>query len=74
MVDIKLLKPIIEFKSTPRCDAIRTNHYANDTPDTNKRCKKYSTIAIDGKNYCRPHAGVKALEILMRNNLVGIKK
>lgn len=29
------------------------------------KCQRHATIKIDGKNYCRPHAGQLALQILL---------
>lgn len=49
----------------PQCDAIRQERYANDRPETDRRCRNTASIAISGKNYCRKHAGVVALSILL---------
>lgn len=54
-----------ERVSLPRCEAIRSTNYYNDTSTTNKRCVRHSRYKIDGKHYCKPHASVKALEILL---------
>lgn len=52
-----------------RCETIRTSHYRNDTSETDKRCVRSSRYLIDGKYYCKPHAGVKALEILEKETM-----
>ena len=48
-----------------RCEDYRTSHYRNDTSTTDKRCVRSGRFLVDRKHYCKPHAGVKALEILM---------
>lgn len=51
---------------TPRCEAERGNTYCNDTPDTDKQCKHSSMYIIGGKHYCKRHAQIKALDLLLR--------
>ena len=57
------LKPKVPIH-LQRCEAKRKTLYSNDTSETNKRCVRFSRYIIDGKYYCKPHAGVRALEIL----------
>lgn len=49
----------------PQCDAIRKERYANDRPETDRRCRNTASIAIGGRNYCRKHAGAVALDFLL---------
>lgn len=49
----------------PQCDAIRKERYANDRPETDRRCRNAASFAIAGKNYCRKHAGAVALDLLL---------
>jgi len=48
-----------------RCQAQRKANYRSDTAETNKQCERFSSYRIDGKYYCKPHASIAALEILM---------
>lgn len=50
---------------TPRCQAIRSEKYANDTWATDKQCMHSSRYEIDGQFYCHAHAKLKALEIVL---------
>lgn len=50
----------------PRCESIRQTPYANDKPDTDKQCKWSARYKIDDHHYCSKHAGVAALQILLR--------
>ncbi len=53
----------------PQCEAKRTNIYANDTPDTDKRCTKSARFKVGGKCYCLRHAEIAALSILLIKDL-----
>lgn len=51
---------------TPRCEAERQNRYANDRRvGALPACKLASSFVIDGKHYCKKHAGDVALRKLM---------
>lgn len=50
----------------PQCEAVRTNIYANDTLDTNRRCTKAARYRVLNKCYCLRHAEIAALNILMK--------
>ena len=50
----------------PQCEVQRETRYANDTQDTDKRCKWGARYKIDGHFFCSKHAGVAALQILLR--------
>lgn len=60
------LIPAVEKIETPQCEAMRTNPYANDTDKTDFQCKWSSRYRIDGRNLCSKHAGIAALEILIK--------
>ena len=49
----------------PQCGATRSNNYANDTPETDRQCKRRGIVEIDGRYLCQTHAGVVALRILL---------
>jgi hypothetical protein len=52
----------------PKCEAFRWTVYAYDTEEDKgkKRCSRSANVSVDGYNYCRPHAGQIALEILKK--------
>jgi hypothetical protein len=52
----------------PQCEAQRETKYRNDTKDTDKQCKGSSRYKIDGHYFCSKHAGVAALQILLRES------
>jgi hypothetical protein len=52
----------------PQCGAQRENNYANDEPDTDRRCKRRSKYEIDGRCLCETHAKVAALRILLESS------
>ncbi len=51
----------------PQCEAIREGKYDNDTPETDKQCKWNARYKIDEHFFCSKHAGVAALQILLRS-------
>jgi len=53
----------------PQCQAQREGGYANDTPNTDKRCKWSARYKIDDHYFCSKHAGVAALSILLKESL-----
>jgi hypothetical protein len=53
----------------PQCGAIRSNNYANDTPQTDRRCRRASKYEIDGRSLCQTHAKEVALRILLEEPL-----
>lgn len=61
----KRIRIIPEPCTTPMCEAVRANKYANDTPTTDKSCKHHSSYVLDGHYYCARHAGVVALKHYM---------
>ena len=50
----------------PQCEVQRKGVYANDTPQTDKQCNFRGIFVIDGANLCRRHAGIIALDILLK--------
>lgn len=50
----------------PQCQAMRVNVYANDTPDTDRRCTKAARYRVMDKCYCLRHAEIAALNILLK--------
>jgi hypothetical protein len=67
-----IIKEIIRpWPRTPQCDAMLTDRnsiewrHRNDREDP-CRCNNQSRYLIGKKHYCGKHAGVKALEILMK--------
>ncbi len=76
---IKLLKPPPhEYVPTPQCcvpvqapsynSDWRAQRYKERGTDP-KLCQRNSTVIIDGKPYCRLHAGQVALDILLMQEL-----
>lgn len=61
----RLVEPVAQVV-LPRCEAIRTSPYANDTDTTDRQCRWSAKFRIDGRNLCSKHAGPVALEILLR--------
>lgn len=61
IMSARLLYPL----DLPQCEARREGHYANDTSETDKRCKWSARYEIDGHKFCSKHAGVAALQILL---------
>lgn len=55
----------------PQCETDRLNDYYNDKPDTDRRCKHGARYKIDGKCFCARHAGIYALQTLMKEG--GVK-
>ncbi len=49
----------------PQCGAQRSNNYANDTPETDRRCRHAGKFEIDGTALCQKHAQEMALRILL---------
>ncbi len=75
---IKVLKPLVpKPDATPQCcvkvdppwrnSSWRKERYGGEENDYN-RCQRNSTVQIDGKYYCRLHAGQVALSILLEEN------
>lgn len=50
----------------PQCEATRAGNYANDTPDTNRRCQKQARYRVAGKCFCLRHAEIAALDVLLK--------
>lgn len=65
MTKAKRLVARVEPVDLPPCDAMRKLTYANDKPDTNRRCKWSAKYRIGGRNLCQKHAGPAALAILL---------
>lgn len=71
---IRDLKPRTELFEYPQCCVTvaapvrnpdwRKEYYAGKPNDYTK-CQRPATIELDGKFYCRPHAGWVALRILL---------
>ena len=59
--------PVIATPKNPRCEAQRTNSYANDTPNTDRQCSHSSRVLIGGRHLCLRHAEIEALKYLMEN-------
>ena len=55
----------------PRCESIRITVYANDTKDTDMRCRRAASMRVDGHYYCMQHAGQLALNILSKARQMG---
>ncbi len=49
------------------CEATRRQKYSNDHEGAMPLCKNPSMWKIDGKNFCKVHAGQAALSILMED-------
>lgn len=64
---IQQLRPSGQLKppATPQCEAQRQNRYANDRGSVLPACTLASSFVIDGKHYCKKHAGDVALRKLM---------
>lgn len=60
-----LFAPVVK-PDLPQCEAERANSYFNDRPNTDRRCKHSARFEIDGLKLCQKHAGVKALEIVLK--------
>jgi uncharacterized protein (DUF2461 family) len=58
-------RPIPRLADLPRCEAERTEPYANDTAATNKRCKRSAKFNVDGRSYCTRHAEAVSLSLLL---------
>ncbi len=69
-------KPDIEIKElfqtaptyrpkTRQCEAVRSERYSSDTPDTDRQCTYQSRYVIDGVHLCARHAGRAALDKLL---------
>lgn len=58
---VRVLYPV----TVPNCEAIRETPYANDTPETDKRCHHLAKYEIDGKKLCQKHAQAVALHLLL---------
>lgn len=54
-----------------RCEAYRVTRYAPryEMAHPDKRCLRIATIEIDGKKLCRPHAGMHALDLIMKGEV-----
>lgn len=50
---------------TPSCQATRKNRYANDKPGPLPMCDRQSRYVVDGKYYCKAHAGDAALSFMI---------
>ena len=72
---IKILRPNpLPPSDLPQCDAVvedayrnpawRQEHYGGKANDVSK-CQRHATVQIGDKHYCRPHAGQRALKILL---------
>lgn len=48
-----------------QCQAAREGRYANDKPDTEKRCVHTTKFEVQGRRLCTRHAEVAALRILL---------
>jgi hypothetical protein len=57
--------PFNILSKMPRCQALRTGTYFNDTPDTDKQCANRSKYRVGNRFYCMRHAEIKALHLLM---------
>jgi hypothetical protein len=66
-------------RETPQCEALpwansredgwRKKHYGAKRPDMDPtRCQRESSLRIDGKYYCRLHAGQVVLKHYLENN------
>ena len=57
----------IQQPSLPRCEGMRSTIYARDSDEKHPdmRCCRNATYLIDGKYYCKPHAGDVALRMLI---------
>lgn len=53
----------------PQCEAQRLNSYYNDTPATDKQCRRAGRFMVDGGMYCRCHAEIAAEEQVVRTML-----
>lgn len=85
---IKAIKPIIikpERVVTPQCcvkvddpshnKSWRAQHYTKIRPEFDSAyCQRESSFIIDGKNYCRPHAGQVTLEMFCDGRLIEAEK
>lgn len=60
----RLVAPIVPV-DLPPCDALRKSPYANDKPDTDRRCKWSAKYRIGNRNLCTKHAGPAALAVLL---------
>lgn len=84
MSDISTLKPIVvkpERVVTPQCSAVipadtrfeewRKGRYQRLRPHLDHtRCQRESVVQIEGKPYCRLHAGGLALDRWLKGDLV----
>ena len=60
MAKVKALK-----LDRPRCEAIRSYNYGNETGATDRRCKHLAKYEIGEKQLCEKHASMEALSILL---------
>ena len=51
--------------ATPRCSAMTSGQYAVER-GVPKQCSHHSAYEIEGKPYCRKHAGEAAIQVLLR--------
>ena len=58
----------------PRCEAIRSYNYGNETGATDRRCKNLAKYEIGEKQLCEKHASMEALSILLRQQKVADKR
>ena len=63
-----LYAPVVK-PDLPQCESMRMNSYFNDRPDTDKQCKHSARYEIGGKHYCQKHAGMVALDFLLRQGM-----
>lgn len=59
-----------ETAKQPRCQALRATTYYYDkiNPEaTDKQCKRNSKFKIDKAFYCKRHAEIRALKILLKD-------
>lgn len=68
-----LYQPVEKRPPKIVCEALRAGSYACDLPKKNYRCTLSATVNIDGRNYCRRHAGQIALLALIEGNDVAIE-
>lgn len=69
------LRPIVPLRpATPRCEATRVNRYFNDPKGKPlPQCEHSSSYLIDGKHYCKRHAGDVALRKLVEASAVNME-
>lgn len=66
MANVEVLYTPAHKPDLPQCDAMRQSAYANDAPETDRRCKWSARYRLNGQNLCSKHAGPVALDILVK--------